>query len=153
MIGEHRVQTQPQATHSAKGQEWTSVFLLNAGEEPAAPHGSAALLHTNWPPAAEQAPSTYEGCRLLRTCTAVRCSWRRICPVRDARSLAGHYDEAGRVLGAEVRAGSVPTHSRAPIASRMSMCALSTMSSIEDVVVNIAIARPKISARVGRCGR
>ena len=43
--------------------------------------------------------------------------------------------------------------SRAPIASRMSMCAMSTMSSIEDVFVNIAMARPKISLRVGRCGR
>jgi hypothetical protein len=40
--------------------------------------------------------------------------------------------------------------SRAPIASRMSMCAMST-SSIEDVFVNIAMARPKISLRVGRC--
>jgi hypothetical protein len=41
----------------------------------------------------------------------------------------------------------------APIASRMSMCAMSTMSSNEDVFVNIAMARPKISLRVGRCGR
>ena len=43
--------------------------------------------------------------------------------------------------------------SRAPIASRMSMCAVSTMSSIEDVLANIAIARLQISLRVGRCGR
>ena len=42
---------------------------------------------------------------------------------------------------------------RAPMVSRMSMCAMSTMSSIEDVFVNIAMARPKISLRVGRCGR
>jgi hypothetical protein len=40
-----------------------------------------------------------------------------------------------------------------PIVSRMSMYAMSTMSSIEDVFVNIAVARSKISLRVGSCGR
>ncbi len=33
------------------------------------------------------------------------------------------------------------------------MCAASTMSSIDDVLANIAAARPRISLRVGRCGR
>jgi hypothetical protein len=66
---------------------------------------------------------------------------------------AGHHEEAGRDLGTGFSAGSVLTHSWAPIVSRISMCALSTISSIEDVFVNIAAARPKTSVRVGKCGR